>query len=334
MHMVKVPTARGDEIDSSQLGFTLMVENLFNINTEVNLNWPDTLGDPDKRVDDVVAALEIARAHGVDTLVDRTIPGLGRNMGLIQQTAARTKVNIIVTTGFYTWRDLPLMFEFREEMKPSLEDKRSFEYFFERDIEEGIGNSGVRAAILKVATDKHGVTDGVRVLLKATARVHRKTGAPIGTHTDGARTALLQMDEFQREGVDLSRVYFGHICRTPGDGLEEIQHLIDAGATVSFDMLALADVLGNRESRIARVVELCRRGYAGQILLSHDNQGFTDLTPEIDQKRTKAPFPLWCEVSQSFLPILREHGVTEEQINQMMIGNPRRIFESRALGGY
>lgn len=332
--MVEVPTARGNVIDSEKLGFTLMVENLFNLNTEVNLNWPETLGDPDKRVDDVVAALENARAHGVDTIVDRTIPGIGRNMRLLKQTAARTKVNIIATTGFYTWRDLPLMFEFREEMKPFLEDKRSFEYFFEKDIEEGIGNSGVRAAILKVATDKHGVTDGVKILLQATARVHRKTGAPIGTHTDGARTALLQMEEFQREGVDLSRVYFGHICRTPGDDLDEILQLIDAGATVGFDMLAMADVFGNRESRLARVVELCRRGHAGQILLSHDNQGFTDLTPEIDQKRVKAPYPLWCELSESFLPLLREHGVTEEQIQQMMIGNPRRIFESRALGGY
>lgn len=332
--MVEVPTARGDVIDSSQLGFTLMVENLFNLNTEVNLNWPETLGDPDKRVDDVVTALENASAHGVDTLVDRTIPGIGRNMRLIQQTAARTKVNILVTTGFYTWRDLPLMFEFREEMKPFLEDKRSFEYYFTKDIEEGIGESGVRAAILKVATDKHGVTDGVRILLEATARAHRRTGAPIGTHTDGAATALLQMEAFQKEGVDLSRVYFGHVCRTPGDGLEEIQKLIDAGATVSFDMLSLADQFDNRESRLNRVVELCRRGHADQILLSQDDQGFTDLTPEIDQKKRPRPFPLWCELAQDFLPRLRENGVTEEQIDQMVVGNPRRIFESRALGGY
>ncbi|WP_170234962.1 phosphotriesterase family protein [Croceicoccus sediminis] len=332
--MVKIPTARGDEIDSAQLGFTLMVENLYNINTEVNLQWPETLGDPEERIDDVVSALENARAHGVDTIVDRTIPGLGRNVEMLKKTAERTKVNIILTTGFYTWRDLPLMFEFREQMKPMLEDKRSFEYFFEKDIEEGIGNSGVRAAVLKVATDKHGVTEGVEILLKATARVHRRTGVPIGTHTDGAHTGLLQMEAFRAEGVDLSRVYFGHICRTPGDDLGEIQQLLDTGATVGFDMLSMADVFGNRESRLARVVELCRRGYAGQILLSHDNQGFTDLTPEIDQKRHKAPYPRWCELSESFLPLLRENGVTDEQIDQMMIGNPRRIFESRALGAY
>ncbi len=333
--MAKVPTARGDEIESGELGFTLMAESLFNVDTEVNLNWPDTFGDVEKRITDAIAALKVAKRHGVDTLVDRSIAGIGRNVPLMKRVALESPVNIIVSTGFYTWRDIPLMFYFRELFRDKLEDKRGMEYYFQRDLEEGIGNTGVRAAILKCATDQYGVTEGVEMVIRAVARVHRRTGAPISTQTDGAPAGLAQQRIFDEEGVDLSRVYIGHVDKTPGTCVEEIQKLIDRGSTVSFDMLSAADLYGIRESRINRIVELCSRGCADRMLLSHDLPSFSDLLPEVDAQRFMyTKYSPWTEMTLSLLPILRERGVTEEQIEQMMVRNPRRIFESRALGPY
>src|SRR6185503_12571790 len=82
---------------------------------------------------------------------------------------------------------------------------------FVRDIEEGIAGTGVKAAILKCATDKPGVTHGVERVLRAVAKAHRSTGVPISTHTH-ARTerGLDQQRIFEEEGVDPSRVIIGH----------------------------------------------------------------------------------------------------------------------------
>jgi phosphotriesterase-related protein len=334
--MASIPTARGDEIDSRNLGFTLMAENIFSVTPDLDINWPDMYGDPDQRIIDAIEALKTAKQHGVDTLVDRTVAGIGRNVSRIKRIARHSPVNILVATGFYTWRDVPFRFIFQKDLGDWLQDKRGLEYYFQRDIEEGIGDTGVRAAVLKVATDRYGVTEGVEMLLRATARVHRRTGVPISTHTNGAQAALEQCKIFESEGVDLSRVYLGHVDMTPGDGIEEMLELIKRGATVSFDMLSSADLMGNRESRIKRIVELCARGHADRLGLSHEIALFSDHVPEVDfnaaQRNSK--FAPWTEVSLGLIPILRERGVTADQIEQMTVRNPRRILESTALGSY
>ena len=105
----------------------------------------------------------------------------------------RSPVNIIATTGYYTWGDLPLYLQFREAAPMMFADRpERMEDFFVRDIEEGIGDTGVRAAAIKCATDAPGINDGVEAALRASARAHLRTGAPIHTHTNGAVTGLAQ----------------------------------------------------------------------------------------------------------------------------------------------
>jgi phosphotriesterase-related protein len=57
---------------------------------------------------------------------------------------------------------------------------------FVRDIEHGIADTGIKASILKCATDERGVTPGVERVLRAAAAAHRQTGVPISTHTHAA----------------------------------------------------------------------------------------------------------------------------------------------------
>ncbi len=82
---------------------------------------------------------------------------------------------------------------------------------FVRDITDGIADTGVKAGILKCATDEPGVTPGVERVLRAVAQAHRATGVPISTHTHArTRRGLEQQRIFAEEGVDLSRVVIGH----------------------------------------------------------------------------------------------------------------------------
>jgi phosphotriesterase-related protein len=70
---------------------------------------------------------------------------------------------------------------------------------------------------------------------------------------------------------------------------------------------------------------LCERGYANRIMLSHDKSSFMDwfTNAEVDPV-----LPDWryTYIHDTVLPGLRERGVTDDQIEQMLMRNPREFF--------
>jgi phosphotriesterase-related protein len=343
--MTDVPTARGDVIDSSALGFTLPAETIFLVTTEVNLNWPDlSFGFGEKaeeRLADAVQKMTVAKQHGIDTIVDRCIPGIGRNVPLLKRLADACPVNIVVSTGYYTWADLPPFFMYREQADVRYDSEPTLEDLFVRDLDEGIAGTGVRAGIIKIVSDSYGLTAGVEHTIRAAARAHRRTGAPITSHTGvgiGTKSGLEQQTLLLDEGVDLTRVIIGHADFTPADvGLGEFMEIMDRGSCLGFDTVGLGPPYSYPELRIDRVVALCERGYADRLLLSHDNACYVDIHPEASAVKTRqrdSGFPTYTQISLEVIPRLRERGVSDDQIDQMMIHNPRRIFETRGLGSY
>src|SRR5262245_38750604 len=204
--MAQIQTVRG-AIDSSQLGVTLMHEHVFILDTEILQNYPEDWGAQKNRIDDAVKRLNELKSRGVDTIVDLTVIGLGRYIPRIKQIAQQTKINIIVATGVYTYHDAPLYFHFRGP-GTVLDGPELMVDMFVRDIQEGIADTGVRAGILKCATDEPGVTKDVERILRATAQAHRRTGVPISTHTHAAtRVGLDQQRIFHDEGVEIGRAH-------------------------------------------------------------------------------------------------------------------------------
>lgn len=318
--MTQVETARGP-IDAATLGPTLMHEHVFVLSTEIASNYPNGW-DEEARVADAVTKLNALHAAGVDTIVDPTVVGLGRYIPRIQRVAAQTELNIVVATGLYTYNEVPFYFDYRgpgtlfDGPEPMVE-------MFVRDIEEGIAGTDVKAAFLKCATEHQGVTPGVERVLRAVAQSHCQTGAPILTHTHAeSRQGLAQQRIFAEEGVDLSRVVIGH-CGDTAD-LDYLEQLISRGSLVGMDRFGL-DFLLPFEERVNTVVELCRRGYAENVVLAHDASCFIDWLPE-DQVPVVVPRWHYLHISNDVLPALRERGVTDDQIDQMMVGNPRRFF--------
>src|SRR5258706_10646496 len=196
--MSQINTVRG-AINSNQLGQTLMHEHIFVLSTEINQNFPEIWGDEDKRVNDAITRLNELKARGIDSVVDLTVIGLGRYIPRIQRIAEQTDINIIVATGVYTYNEVPLYFHFRGP-ETELGGPELMVDMFVRDIEEGIAGTNVKAAILKCATDRQGVTTGVERVLRAVAQAHRKTGAPISTHTHAhSERGLEQQRIFEEE---------------------------------------------------------------------------------------------------------------------------------------
>ncbi len=252
--MALVNTVRGP-IDAAQLGVTLMHEHVFVLSTEVMQNFPEPWGDEEKRVADAVARLNELKSRGVDSIVDLTVIGLGRYIPRIQRIAAQTEVNIIVATGVYTYNDVPMYFHYQGPGTVLGGDEFMTDMFV-RDIEQGIADTGVKAAILKCATDVQGVTPGVE----------------------------RGMDRF---GID---------------------------------------VLLPFEDRVNTVAKMCDLGYAAKMVLSQDASCFMDALPEA---ALPVMLPNWhyLHIHNDVIPALKQRGVTDEQIETMLVDNPRKIFE-------
>jgi len=325
--MSKVETARGS-IESSQLGVTLMHEHVFVLSTEIMQNFPATWGDEETRVANAITRLNELKSRGVDSIVDLTVIGLGRYIPRIKRVAAATDLNIVVATGVYTYNDVPMYFHFQGP-GTTLGGPELMTDMFVKDIEEGVAGTGVKAAILKCATDEPGVTPGVERVLRAVARAHRRTGVPISTHTHApTRRGIEQQRVFADEGVDLTRVIIGHSGDTTDIGY--LEELIAAGSYIGMDRFGI-DVLLPFEDRVATVARLCERGHAGKMVLSHDAACFNDWLPEA---ALPVVTPNWnfLHIHNDVIPALKQRGVTDEQIRTMLIDNPRKIFERQ--GGY
>jgi phosphotriesterase-related protein len=311
--MTAVQTALG-AIDSTTLGATLMHEHVMTRSPGVYENWPH-LFDRDAALATAERKLADLHQRGIGTIVDLTTVDLGRDIGFIVDVARRSPVHVIVATGIW-W------------MPPRIvtnRDPDAIAALFVKDITEGIGGSNVRAAIIKCATDTAGVTPQIDTVLRASARAHRATGAPISTHTYAAgRVGEVQQAIFAQEGVDLNRVIIGHSGDTTD--LAYLKRMMDRGSYIGMDRFGLDNYLST-EARIEVVARLCADGYAGRMVLSHDANCWTDSLTEAEKAATR---PKWHynHIPDDILPALREQGVSEAQITQMMVTNPRAIFEN------
>ncbi len=319
--MPNVSTVKGP-IESAQLGTTLMHEHVFILTPEIAQNFPKDWGDEEQRIADAIKRMNELKSRGVDSIVDLTVIGLGRYIPRIKRVAEKTGINIIAATGVYTYNDVPMYFHFRGP-GTVLGGPELMTEMFVRDIEEGIADTGVKAAILKCATDQQGLTPGVERVLRAVAQAHRKTGVPISTHTHAhSQRGLDQQRIFEEEGVDLSRVVIGHSGDTTD--LDYLEKLIANGSYIGMDRFGI-DTLLSFEDRVSTVARMCERGHAGKMVLSHDAACFSDWLPEAVY--TMMPNWHYLHIHNDVIPALKQRGVTDDQITTMLVDNPRKIFE-------
>jgi phosphotriesterase-related protein len=322
--MAKIETVRGP-IDSGQLGTTLMHEHVFVLDTEILQNYPEDWGEEEKRIADAVGRLNELKSRGVDAIVDLTVIGLGRCIPRIRGIAEQTQLHIIVATGIYTYCDLPFYFRYRGP-GTTLGGPELMTEMFVRDIKEGIADTGVRAGILKCATDEPGVTKDVERTLRAIAQAHRQTGVPISTHTNARkRVGLDQQRIFREEGVDLARVIIGHSGDTTD--LAYLEELMANGSYIGMDRFGV-DIFLPFEDRVNTVAEMCGRGHAGKMVLSHDAACYNHWLPE---RPLPAMLPRWhyLHIHNDVIPALKQKGVTDAHLHAMLVENPRKIFEKQ-----
>ncbi len=324
MSMIK--TARG-QVSSADLGRVLIHEHVFLMDMEYTCNYrPDFFTDV--TVSDAARRLNALKAAGIDTIIDLTVLGLGRHMPSLALVAQMTDLNIVVSTGAYTFDAVPAPFQFwgpgllkDAEIEPMIDH-------FVSDITEGIAGTGIKAGMLKCAIDEPGLRPGVERVMRAVAQTNRMCGIPITVHTAPLQqTGLLVQRVLQEEGVDLENVVIGH-CGDTQD-IDYLMKLADKGSLLGMDRFGVDFAITMKE-RVATIAEMVRRGYAGQLALSHDCCCWSDFFPEIGDYAEAMPNHNYLHIHNDVLPALLEAGVSQADLDRMFIENPRRLFEGAA----
>jgi len=300
-------------ISPGQLGRTLMHEHVY---VEYGGACPDSQC-PGAVRDEIVAActsrIREIQAFGVESLVDPTTVDLGRNVSLMTELAERTGITIICATGIYS---VSAYLTMREHMG----GPDAIAELFIRELVEGIGDTGVRAGIIKVVTGQPAISLSERELLLAAARASVETGAPIITHTEG-----ILGDEQQRiltgAGVPAHRIVIGHSCISRDFSYH--RHVLQGGSYLGFDRFGMEPGMPD-EVRAESMLRLIDAGYAPQLVVSHDSVWYWVGGPQTGA----GAYENWKPTNffERVIPMLHYGGATDGQIEEMLRENPRRFF--------
>lgn len=305
-------------IEGSELGFTLSHEHIATGAAGIHQTYPEFF-DREGTVEDAVAALKQAYDEGVRSYIDPTTFDIGRDIALMQEVSQKSGVHIVPTTGSH--QAIPRSF-----MQASSD---AIAAVYIREIEVGIEGTGVKAGIIKSASDRGGVTELEEKVLRAVARASKHTGTPVYTHTwSPDRVGEQQISILEDEGVDLSRVYIGHSNDTRD--VDYIVGLLKKGVWVGLDRFP-----GGRypdvplwQERTEIIKKLLDDGWGQRIMLGHDHSiPKSQPTPETQEARRQYQPEGYSFISRHVLPYLRELGSSESDIQGMMVDNPRRFLE-------
>ena len=309
--MSQIQTVTG-RIAPEALGFTLPHEHTGIALWQIEHRWDYW----QLTVDDATVLPELVayRAAGGASLVDLTLPGVGRDPERLRRYAEATGLNIVMGAGWYRMAYYPAEARIDRRTVDDLADE------LVREFDEGVAGTGIRPGIVgEIGSDKPWLTGQEERVHRAAARAARRTGMAITTHAVMSPVGLAQLTVFEEEGLDPARVVIGHADSYPI--LDHYLEIVRRGANLEFDFLGMSftPVERHGEGRIVELLgELVGRGHADRILLSqdvcHDSQlkayggnGYTYLF-------------------ETFLPRLREAGLPETAIRTMTVDNPARIL--------
>jgi phosphotriesterase-related protein len=300
-------------IQDTALGFTLSHEHVLVAMGADNHHYP-WLFDWKQTKANAIRELREAKAGGVDTIIDLTTPDLGRDVEFVRDVAGAAGVNIVVATGI--WRDVPR--SFWERSLDRIAD------IFVHEIEVGIGETGMKAGVIKVANDAEGVTPEAERVLRGAARALKRTGCPISTHHWApAEVGRRQVEIFRDEGAPMERICIGHSADTTD--LRYLESLLESGVYLSMDRYPGAEGRPDWRQRNATVKALVDRGWAHRLMLGHDYAPAPVSARHRGDSNT-GDTTRYLFLSTVALPALRGDGVNEETIDVMMRQVPRRFL--------
>lgn len=280
----------------------------------------DPFGNLDNcRLDDLaVAEAELTRYQslGGRSLIETTCIGIGRDLKGLKALSEKTNVNIVAGTGFYL-----------EAAQPAYVREKSVEELAQlivADLRDG--EDGVRPGIIGEIGVSQEFTPAERKSLTAACMAQRETGLPMQVHLPGwFRLADQVLDHVEGNGVDPAFVVLCHMNPSGVDQKYQ-QRQAERGAWIQYDMIGAELFYADQgvqcpsdEDNAQNILSLVQAGYLNRVLLSSD----------VFLKNLLRAFggPGYGHVLQYFVPRLRRLGLEADAIDQLLVGNPRSLFE-------
>ena len=320
-HAGRVQTVLGP-LPASNLGFTLPHEHVADAPSDLN-KWPKAWGGRAEFVTKAVKQLKLVRAAGVRSIVDLTTYDVWRDIRFLEEVSRRSGLNIIACTG---QRFFPTI----SHVAMPASTIEGLAAFFEKEIEQGIDNTRLKAGVIKIGIVSKSPTALEEIGLRAAARASKATGAAIRTHTDAAhRAAESHALILEDEGVDPSRVSFDH-SDDSGD-MDYFLNLVRRGYSLGMDHVhrgLTPDFKPSFERRAECIKLLVDAGFADKIFISQDSEFGGSLLPEEarDWREKIDPQEGLLFTTRRMIPYLRQLGVSEREIHTITVDNPKRFF--------
>ncbi len=269
--------------------------------------------------DEELQAEELARfgAAGGNTVVDASLPGIGRDPGALRRISEKTGLHIILGPGFYVGETHP------KELDAM--DERGIADLMVKELEEGVDGTGIRAGYIGEIGISEIFDDKERKVLRAAALAQKDTGTAINVHINPWTTNGLEAaDILLRAGVDPGRICISHI--DVEDREDYVLGLLAKGVYVEFDNFGKEYYI-RREvrnsgyglfvhdtDRVTFLKKLIDAGYLRQILLSCD----------LCLKNLLHAYGGWGydHVLTNIVPMMEDEGITDEEIRTMLVDNP------------
>lgn len=304
--MAKIVETVYGSIKPEEMGFTLMHEHI-------------ALAGLRDNYEGLLQEMKDCKAAGVDTIVDAGPINGQRMPEFIHKLCDEAGIKAMLTTGY-----MPFNINNRKD-NPEYHTKNlanaSVEELYELimyDIENGVDGSGIYPGQLKWSTSLNKIEDFEYRSFEAVVRAQKKTGMAIFTHNTQGTMALTQAKMFLKADVDPSRVCIGHMdipcC------LDVMEEVLGYGFYIDFEHVGRFYPDDKDEAkRIYMIKHMIDQGYLDRILITGDmgkNRYLRcyDGNPGMDY------------IPKTFVPLLLENGVTQEQIDTIFKTNPANFF--------
>jgi phosphotriesterase-related protein len=261
------------------------------------------------------------RKTGGSTIVDVTSNNIGRQPESLVKVSRATELNIIMGTGYY------IAPSYTPEMKSKTEEDIADEFI--REIAVGVGDTGIKAGIIGEIGMSWPIEALEKKALRAAGMAQQETGATINVHPGTNEEAPFECVKILEEaGADLSRVVVSHVERSlPISARSARARLAEKGCYLEFDLFGTDVVrfhsemfpydVPNDAIRINEVMELIADGFLNQVLVSQD------ICYKVLLRKYGGGG--YSHILKFVVPVMRAKGMIEEEINTILVENPRRI---------
>jgi phosphotriesterase-related protein len=308
-------------INPMKMGVTLQHEHIL-----VDFSGADSIEfskwDRNEVVAKMLPVLIDAKNEGLNTFIDCTPEYLGRDPLLLRELSQKTGINIITNTGYYgAYNNFYIPKSFYETTAESLAAQ------WIKEFDSGIDNTGIKPGFIKIAVNPDDtLSPEHRKIITAAGLTHLVTGMVIASHTGPDKPAFEQITILKEMGIAPSAFIWVHAQKGT---IEGNMRAAMEGVWISFDKVSINDKIAPGETNsiewyVEKIIKMKENGLIHRVLISHDSGWYEPGKPGGGKING------YTDIFTSLIPELKSKGMTDKEIEQILVINPREAFTIRS----